>query len=118
MSTEGNVEMVSTVIYTVVFFIISHPLYIKNEFSVYVLSMKEACILAILHKADLLDMTHCRLARKMHSCVKCNFSLRYLSKLVIHFRFVHQHEHDFQLSSGVDGCSRTYKQTNSFIFFP
>jgi hypothetical protein len=51
----------------------------------------------------------------MHSCVKCNFSLRYLSKLVIHFRFVHQHEHDFQLSCGVDGCSRTYKQTNSFI---
>ena len=59
MSTEGNVEMVSTVIYTIIFFIISHPLYIKNEFSVYVLSMKEAYILAILHIADLLDMTHC-----------------------------------------------------------
>ena len=56
-----------------------------------------------------------RLARKMHSCVKCNFSSRCLSKLVIHYRFVHQHEHDFQLSCGVDGCSRTYKQTNSFI---
>ncbi|CAC5371105.1 unnamed protein product [Mytilus coruscus] len=51
----------------------------------------------------------------MHLCLYCNFSSRYLSKLVLHYRFVHEQNNDFQITCGEDGCCRTYKQTGSYI---
>ncbi|XP_071138269.1 uncharacterized protein [Mytilus edulis] len=51
----------------------------------------------------------------MNHCTKCNFETRTFAKLVIHYRFVHSHERDFQITCSVDGCVRTYNNTDSFL---
>ena len=35
--------------------------------------------------------------------------------MVLHYRFTHENDHDFQISCQVDGCARTYRQTASYV---
>ncbi|CAC5383145.1 unnamed protein product [Mytilus coruscus] len=51
----------------------------------------------------------------MNSCTKCHYSARKLSELVLHYRFNHQQEHDFQISCQVHNCAKTFKLTESYL---
>lgn len=51
----------------------------------------------------------------MNECIKCSFETRTYAKLIIHYKFVHSHENDFQLTCSIDGCLRTYRNICSFL---
>ena len=53
--------------------------------------------------------------KNMHPCTKCQYVARSLSDLVVHYRFNHQHEHDFHISCEVDNCAKTFNLTESYL---